>query len=81
MPTPRETISQTQAGDYTQTTSADLEDGTVRVVVNGPAGSVDLDAGSAQEIEAQLAPLAAAITAARAALDPLVEDERSASAR
>jgi hypothetical protein len=80
MPSTRETISQTQAGDYTQTTTADLEDGTIRVAIAGPAGTIETDARSAREIDAQLAQLEQAIAAARAVLEPLVEYENQSDA-
>ncbi len=39
MPSTRETISRTQHGDCSQVTTMDCEEGSLRVVIEGPAGS------------------------------------------
>ena len=38
----RETISRTQHGDYAQATTMDCEEGSLRVIIEGHAGGVEL---------------------------------------
>jgi hypothetical protein len=82
MPSTRETISRTQHGDYAQVTTIDCEEGSLRVVIEGPAGGVELSIESPDDLAMQLnqlAELAEAIAAARTAIAPLVDASEEAS--
>ena len=79
MPSTRETISRTQHGDYAQVTTIDCEEGSLRVVIEGPAGGIELSIESPDDLAMQLnqlVELAEAIAAARAAIAPLVDAAR-----
>lgn len=76
LPSTRETISRTQHGDYAQVTTIDCEEGSLRVVIEGPAGGVELSIESPDDLAmqlSQLVELAEAIAAARAAIAPLMD--------
>jgi len=76
MPTTRETISQTQHGDYAQVTTMDCEEGSLRVIIEGPAGGVELSIESPDDLAmqlGQLVELGEAIAAAQAALAPYLD--------
>ena len=78
MPTTRETLSRTQHGDYVQETSMDCEEGSLRVLIEGPAGGVEISIESPDDLLGQfkqLVELAQAISAARAAIEPLLDAE------
>jgi len=53
MPSTRETISRTQHGDYAQVTTMDCEEGSLRVVIEGPAGGVELSIESPDDLAMQ----------------------------
>jgi len=83
MPTTRETISQTQHGDYAQITTMDCEEGSLRVIIEGPAGGVEINIESPDDLPMQfnqLVELGEAIAAACAAIAPLVERENDREA-
>ena len=76
MPSARETISRTRHGDYVQVTTMDCEENSLRVIIEGPAGGVELSIESPHDLAVQLNQLiglAEAIAAARAAIAPLVD--------
>lgn len=84
MPTTRETLSQTQHGDYAQITTMDCEEGSLRVIIEGPSGGVEVSIESPDDLAMQfnqLVELEQAVAAARAALAPWLDEdnERDAS--
>ena len=83
MPTTRETISQTQHGDYAQITTMDCEEGSLRVIIEGPSGGVEINIESPDGLAMQfnqLVELGEAVTAARAAIAPLFDAETEGEA-
>lgn len=84
MPSTRETISRTQHGDYAQVTTMDCEEGSLRIVIAGPAGGVELNIESPDDLAMQLrqlVELAEAIAAARAAIALLVDTSEEGACR
>jgi len=76
MPTSYETLSRTHHGDYTQTTTMDCEEGSLRLTIGGPSGSFELAIESPDDLPAQakqLDELAAALADARAMLASFLE--------
>ena len=83
MPSTRESISRTQHGDYAQVTTMDCEEGSLRVVIEGPSGGVEINIESPDGLAMQfnqLVELGEAIAAARAAIAPLVDSANEAQA-
>jgi hypothetical protein len=83
MPTTRETISRTQHGDYAQITTMDCEEGSLRVIIAGPSGGVEISIESPEDLAMQfnqLVELAEAVAAARAAIAPLLDAESEGEA-
>jgi len=76
MPTTRETLSRTQHGDYAQVTTLDCGGGSLRVS-KGPAGGVEVNIESADDLAMQLnqlVELEQAVAAAHAAPAPWLDE-------
>lgn len=76
MPTSYETLNRTQHGDYTQATTMDCEEGSLRLTIAGPSGSFELEIETPDDLPAQakqLKELAAAVADASAVLAPFLD--------